>query len=370
MKIGLITCYDNYNYGSMLQTYATQIYFNKQGHSTEIIDYNPYLSSDRKIVKIKSVFHIRTWKQKFYNNKEEIFQNKSNAEAIKNFIFDYPCVGEKIDSYNEFVLYSKKFDCIIVGSDQMWNPGNIFGRINFLPKIEVKKVSYATSVGVNSFYPSEIRFYKKWLSKFDYISVRESQTKFFLENILQRKIDQIIDPTFMLTREEWKEFSKKRVIEGDYIFAYFLGNNEWQRSLVKKYAKDNKVRIVSIYEYSSNPLESFSDIKLSKIGPHEFVSLIFNAKRVFTDSFHGTVFSIIGNVNFNVFYRFDSNEKQSTNSRIDSLLDLFKIKKQLVKDANQKILNITSFKRLNSLICEERKITSNFIKKSLGDKND
>ena len=140
-----------------------------------------------------------------------------------------------------------------------------------------------------------------------------------------------------------------------YIFCYFLGNNSDQRDFAKKLSEKTGYKIVTLPhmdEIIKTDFE-FGDYKLYNIGPSEFINLIKNAEYVCTDSFHGTAFSIMNHKLFFSFGRYANNSKQSTNSRIQSLLNSLKISNRLC-NANDSIED-----------CIERKIDYSQVDESL-----
>ena len=176
----------------------------------------------------------------------------------------------------------------------------------------------------------------------------------------------------LLNKEEWMEIQKKEpIIQEKYILCYFLGKNIEHRKFAERLKEKTGYKIVSLNhadEYVKYS-DKFADITPYDIGPKEFLNLVRNAEYVCTDSFHGTVFSLINNVEFFTFERYkNKNAKISTNSRIYSLLNLVDLKERLLK-GNEDIENIINqkidFINVNNKIEEFRNKSKKFLQKAL-----
>ena len=141
----------------------------------------------------------------------------------------------------------------------------------------------------------------------------------------------VLDPTFLLSEIQWREIAEPIHKKG-YIFCYFLGNNISARKYALQLKKETGLNIVCIpFMDEINKCDiQFGDIRLFEVNPTSFLSYIINAEYVVTDSFHGTVFSVIFQKQFVVFNRFADNRKLSTNSRIDTLLETLEITRRRI----------------------------------------
>lgn len=353
-KIGLCICYDTHNYGSQLQSFATCKIVEQKGYNFEIINYSrkltfgllmrslsriPYqlkskLISKRENMRINKIDGLRS----NINSRNQIF-NKFINENFKSSL------SQKCDSLSELKLLSKQYNIVLVGSDQLWNPTGYSTRFYNLLFVDdnVKKVSYATSFGVSNIPKNKRKIAKKFLNRFDNLGVREIKGKEIIKDLTGRTAEVVLDPTLLFSREEWLEFmpSDTRIIEEDYIFCYLLGENESHRRAVTSFAKEKNLKIVTLPfldKFVENDV-SFGDYKMFDIGPKEFLNLIRNANYVFTDSFHGTVFSILNEKKFLTFNRFSSKSKNSRNSRIDSLFSLLDLENRRSLDMNLSIVD-------------------------------
>lgn len=335
-KLGLCVRYDCDNYGSMLQIYATQEIIKRMGWNYEIILYdkktpifmiknitrlfNPYFLNDKLMIFKKKI------KLKRYKDVELENQVRANrfSEYRKKYIGPYSHVYK---GYKNLNIGAQNYDAVMVGSDQLWTPAGIkskFYNLIFVPN-DIRKISFATSFGVNNIPNSQRRMTSYYLNRIDYLSVREINAQRIVKDLTGKESVIALDPTLVLSGSEWgKIFPKKQIIDGPYIFAYFLGTNPMHRDVVKRLGEKTHLKIVTC-PHMDDFVEcdlTFGDKQLYDIDPIDFLNLIRGATYICTDSFHGTVFSILNNKKFLTFNRYDSRDKQSKNSRIDSLCDL------------------------------------------------
>jgi len=217
----------------------------------------------------------------------------------------------------------------LVGSDQLWRPqGYSTGFFNLLfVDDSVPKIAYATSFGVGCIPENKKKIAKRFLSRIDHISVRELRASEMIHELIGRKVPTVCDPTILFCGDDWRAIIPEcNVVEANerYILCYFLGSNDQYRKEALELQKKTGSKIVflpHLDEFIPGD-EQFGDIRLYRVGPEQFVNLIRNAAYVCTDSFHGTVFSILNHKKFMTFNRFESNSLDSRNSRIDSLLKI------------------------------------------------
>lgn len=383
MKIGLVLAYKGVNYGMLLQAYATQRIVEKLGFETEILDYS---RTSFKHVRLTPwlLFYFfdelkrrRKMKERCKLFSDEIhLNNVQDRKNISNeFINIYLLHRLKCKGIDELEAKGKTYNGVIVGSDQIWPPDSAFGNfttLRFVPD-EVNKISYATSLGVFS-YP----FWSKssaadFLKRINHISVREEQGKQIINGFSNVHVDVVVDPTYLLTKQEWIDLiPEATIIEDDYVLCYFLGNEEKHKKLAREYADKHKIKLVSILS-----TESFSDMDLSFAdeivvgkGPCEFINLIRHANVVMTDSFHGLAFSVINNVPFYIYYRTKVGSTGSRNSRIDNVLKMWGLESRLMlDDSNIKDFdsNPINYDKVNESVKVKREYSKNYLIAALKD---
>lgn len=377
MKIGLCACYDTYNYGSQLQSYASLEVLQELGFDVELIKYKKKVTMAFIVKSFPRIFNLSFVKRrlKIYYNKKMRKRNTLYSEIIRNrnqqferFVSDnfsrYVSVS---NGYEQLKENARKYEAVVVGSDQLWLPSGMasnFYNLMFVPD-DIKKVSFATSFGVSCIPRYQEKKTKNYLERFSSISVREESGKKIVEKLLNRNALVVVDPTLMLTADKWSEKIGNRLIADDYVFCYFLGNNVLHREIVKKFAKTNNIKVFNL-AYIDEFVESdnyFENVK--NVGPFEFVNLIKNAKYIFTDSFHGSVFSIIFQKSFIVFNRFDDGDKNSRNSRIDNLTKMLGLENRRYNGKIETVFDAIDYKSVLTKLEREREKTREFLIKSL-----
>ena len=382
-KVGIVSCYFKNNYGSMLQAYATQKFLDDNNIPNETIDISDlidfkngkkryYLSQITNFGFIKT--KLGMIKLKFYKKiNKELNQNfKIRNKEFEKFKRKFR-LTRTFNTYNDLTQYSlKKYSDVIVGSDQLWLPVNIvadYYTLNWVPD-EINKISFATSFGVSKIPEKYKNQYSKFLKKINYISVRESNAVELVKELSNREARLVCDPTLLLNKEQWMEIQENERIENDkYIFCYFLGNNIEHRKFVEKLKEKTGYKIVSLnhcdefVKYS----DEFADEIPYNVGPAEFINYIRNAEIVCTDSFHGTVFSLINNTKFYTLERFNKNDKISTNSNIHSLLKIVDLENRLLTgfEEPENIFKNINFKKANEKLTELRTESINWLLNSI-----
>lgn len=355
-KVGIVTIVDFDNYGNRLQNYAVSYFTNKYFKSETLCivednfrnRYNKFCYNFLWLEKIKIAFRKITGKdnikkQRYYNF---LLFSKNNIPLRYCF---------KKNGVLESEL-DKKYNYFVIGSDQVWNPlfgcGTEIEYLRFARKEQ--KICFSPSFGISELPDEEKEFVKESLLSFDKISVREEEGKRLIYDVSGKKAEVLIDPTMMLTPEEWLSVSKEVNIKNSspYILVYFLGDRDRNRdkvvsTIAKKYSLD-EYRLVDL-----------SNHELYKAGPAEFIKLICNAKLVCTDSFHAIVFSIIFKIPFIVFGRAGGT---GMNSRINTLLRKFKLEDRVNENFDiNKVFEI-DYSNVDDILKGERKKVMEYFK--------
>lgn len=346
-NIAIVSCYFQKNYGSMLQAFATQQIVKELGYNPVTLSINGIAKDIRNRKLRHYAKQLGNWsvvkgklgmvrnivlKKLDPNFKSNInIRNKKFIEFEKRYN-----LSEAFHSRSAMGDFCKTCKAVIVGSDQLWLPSNIdadYYTLNFVPD-NVNKIAYATSFGVSSLPNNYYGKVSVFLKRINHVSVREKSGKYIVSDVAEREVPVVCDPTLLFDKEDWnKHITPKKIINEKYIFCYFLGNNPEQREFADKLRKKTGYKIVSLLhmdEYVKSDNE-YPDYAPFDIGPEEFVNLIRNAEYVLTDSFHGTVFSVINGKKFFTFRRFKDGSSLSTNSRIYSLFDLIGLPKHFIR---------------------------------------
>lgn len=350
-KIGCLTWHNVYNFGSELQAYALQETISSLGYNSEFISYNNENSVFSKLYQffceIRAIFTL--------------CDKGSHGENFIRFRREYlKCSRKKyntnnIDSAND--VYSK----FICGSDQIWAP-NVFDPTYFLSFAKKKKISYAASIGLNEIPCDLLPHYRELLSDFYTVSVRENEGKNLLKSYCN--IDSVVmpDPTMLLNRKQWEEITINPRFKKPYVFCYFLNKQHKYKNIVTKMVQQG-IEIVGVS--ASKDDASWMKI-IENAGPREFLGYVKNADMVFTDSFHGSIFSLIFHKQLWIFERFANEDPLCQNSRIYQLAREFSIADRiLTKEA--KPLNLIDFDSVQLKLDENIVKGRTFLKQSLED---
>lgn len=356
-KVGIITLYyNNDNYGGIAQAYALNKYIQNLGMDSELISYKrspvkkmsvkEHIKKEGLFSYLKAKFEMLPLKLKLkITNKYAVFRYQRLLQE-KIIIRKEAFARSRQRIPHSIVLTEQtieecigEYDIYISGSDQIWKPGVLQPPyvFEFLPR-KYKRISYASSITVTSFPDGYGKYMQENLSLYSWISVRENCSRDYLEDLLHRKVDVVVDPTLLLNRTEWEDITSKRIINERYMFVYLLGEDSKQRKIISKYAKSNNLKIVTLPHVEGKIRAAdikFGDYQLYDIDLSHFFSLIKYAEIVCTDSFHAVVFSNIFEVQFWVFERIVLSKKANMNSRIDTLLRALKEDDRYVKASQQ-----------------------------------
>lgn len=377
LKIGLSLAYKATNYGTLLQAFSLQYILEQYGATTEIIDYHPkwdkgLIFSPESIIFI--IFKKLSKKKKKREEMVDTLHEKNmimREQVAKKFIHNRLKNIIEIIGYRNLKAKAGEYDCVIVGSDQLWLPEvsfTYFRTLRFVPR-GIKRVSYATSLGVDK-YPWYVRrLAGRFLKEMDSISVREEQGKKIIRSVSGRDAKVVLDPTYLLDKKKWEKIIPcEKVVTGSYYLCYFLGDNPGMKSKIRFYANKYHMKIVAILSNEVNVDDSFyADKILIGQSPEQFVNLIRNAECIFTDSFHGFAFSVINEKKVYVTYR-DRKGKESRNSRINNIIDKLGLEERLVTNYDEFEYEdkAIDYADVNSRIDILRKESIKFLEQSLG----
>lgn len=363
MKIKTITCHDVYNCGASLQAYALFAYLTSLGHDVEIINYKPEYLRHYRLTGVNNPVYDKPFLREIYQIvkfpgrlKARFSQRKKEYD---HFTEKFLSVTDKLYNSNEELKENPPLaDVYFAGSDQIWNSVFKNGRdpafyLDFAP-VNATKASYAASFATASILDEYKNNIKLWLSKLDYISVRESSGIDIIKQLGINTVTQVLDPVFLLSKNKWEDMAENEIFSEPYIFLYDFDQNEYLGRLVKAVADKNNWKI---YSYLHNPL---ADKCFEKYGPLTFLSLVKNAELVMSNSFHATAFSLIFEKDFWVI-----NRKEKINTRMRDLLDLFDISNRLLRNNSEDLCSSIDYSEIRDKIAVEIRKSKDFINKVL-----
>lgn len=371
MKIGIITYWiTRSNYGTVLQNYALQTFLRSFGFETFLIRTDIPLGCSRldyyKSLLQKNGFFslISYFKSRLFCKIARKISSENKNDDKRNFP-DF--VNKNLNPTKIFRSLSElESDCpmadiYIAGSDQVWNTyGENYGAVSeqiktyllsFVPD-SAKKISCAASFGKSSLAVEFESLFKKELSRFDFISCREKSgveicKRLGFENAVLQQ-----DTTMLLSSDEYKKIASKSLVpKKPYILLYLLGNDtDFSTRRLKQFAKLKNLEVVYV---PANEAQKINFHKKTFPTVEEWLGLYENASAVVTNSFHGTVFSLIFNKPFLSVHQTGKFEDQ--NVRIDSLLEDFGLKNRIFSGDFEKLFSSVDFEKVNKRLEEIRK---------------
>lgn len=308
-KIALMTIFQVPNYGSVLQTYATQCVLARLGHECKIINY-----------KYPNEWHFnRGWERpnlyKSFRSRMARLLNKGNGKmenAVRKFRKRYMNFTKEFALYDELAAYDWHDTILVSGSDQVWNARYLKGdkafMLGFAPA-DVRKVSLASSFASNSLPPEYMESYRKLLGEYSALSVREQNGVEIIKGQLGLPYEPYVmfDPTLLLSFDEWMQLThtperkENTPADGDYLLVYELTYSfdsskkiaEALRTIASRYGCRTVVTLGDgVTAHHSAQGLTLDVVDKNGCSPEEFIRLFAGAKVVITNSFHGTAFAV------------------------------------------------------------------------------
>jgi hypothetical protein len=319
-SVGIVTFHRASNYGAILQTYALQHVLNDLGAKTEVVDYRgetvEIYHRPKHVIKRSS----------FLKAPLRFYQRLANFKNFENFREKSLPLSKKYDSDN-IADVDGKYDILLTGSDQVWN--DEFSGLDPVYQLEFvkrsRKLSYACSFGFSDFPEGTAEQFKENLDRLETISVREKSAKSLVEEKLGLKARVDIDPTLLLKADDWRELSEAPSINEKYILIYTIQPQIDLFEAARKKAAETGMKIVFLNNsYKGN--RDFVHARYST--PEEFLGWFDGASYVFTNSFHGTVFSVL----FEKEFFLECRTKTKFNNRSKELLELLGLQSRKLEE--------------------------------------
>ena len=362
--IYITTYHDSINYGAALQSYALQNYLKNIGYES-------------KLIKIKK--SVKPWKKRFkliktnasgfikliitdvfrFINRKEIEKGEKN---FQEFFAKYHNTTNEYNSFEELKLNPPVSDMYISGSDQVFNP--LAKKPWFFLEFggeNVRRISYAASVGIDTVPEDKKDLFKNGLKNFDVISVRESESKELVEKYYGKKVSVNVDPTLLIRQKEWdaiKNDSYCAGIKKSYALVYAFYTPKWLSKKLREIHKNTGLDIV-VLSYNGF-VKIYHNKIIMNAGPAEFLKLVSEADMIISSSYHGCIFSMIYEKPF--YAVVNTNAK----TRISSLLSLFDLKKRVLSEDTRIDMDIDiDYNNIKNKIERERERTKEYLTKAI-----
>lgn len=367
--IGLVTCFLD-NYGACLQAYALQKTIEKSGNKVEIIKYIGEVgyAPDTGLRKLIRNPFFKWVKRRLSKEYDEYCKRRVKFDSFRKKHLHFS--ERSFYSFDELERGAQFYDAYVCGSDQIWNPMLYNGNnrvyfLDFVPEGK-RRIAYAPSIGVSEI-PVEYQLeMTQLLQRMDVLSTREETGAGIVKMLSGRDCRTVLDPTLLLSGEEWSCLAKKPNIDRPYIFCYLFGERNYIGEFLDYVIQKTGFQVVTIPFTKREENTEF--IQERNAGPEEFVGLIKNASLVITDSFHATAFSINLNTPFYSLLRNNVTDSNNMNSRITDILGMLDLQERLIEKKEDFPVQIdldVNFDSVNEVLNQLRREDKEFLYKSI-----
>lgn len=337
-RVCIVTFYKSSNFGSGLQALALSTVIEKFGYKTYFLN---RIKTPKFMLKHPTMIYARICKRLTKKQSANFFtpvlyqmsterRKKMNQYTIDNYR------ELKINNDTEWKKIIKERMPFIAGSDIIWNPA--FGYpgyyfLDFACFAKLPCLSYGSSIGSLSLPKKYYNAYRRYLSHFHTIGVRENATIEMFSKITDASFTKVVDPTLLLTSSDWDKFSNKAQysldISGRFIFCYFVMNDQRYWDYAKMVQKETGLQIVVLPMHYLDEKQPFTIIKDGT--PYEFIDLIKRAEFILTDSFHACSFALQYKKEFYLMRR----DRKAEDAKFDELLTRYKLVDRTIKDESR-----------------------------------
>lgn len=364
MKIGILTFPNMTSYGCTLQMYALYRAVEQLGAEAEVINYrNEYMKARRhttagrtgsalrsklrvaatKALHIRQILAFRSFEQKMKLYPRQVINNRAKlAEA------------------------GKRYSGVVCGSDQVWNPLITDTDLSFFLDFcgpETRRIAYAPSFGISEFSDDFTRKIYPELEKFDHLSVREAVGVRYVESLVNRKVETVLDPTFLISREEWMALEKPHPLaQGSYIFCFPVRKSAALVRFGRELAERMDATLIIVEGNLLTKLRN-RDKRIQyalDISPEEWLYFVHHARYVVTNSFHGAAFSI----HYQKKFYLECSSKKA-NSRLEQLAELCGLQNRIIRDGCGLWDAAIDYKAVEDRLLPARQASLDYLKQSI-----
>lgn len=353
--VGIITTFRQPNFGSVLQAFALQYVIEKMEFEVKVIDYK-YPNEYHWNLGAKHGRRNITLRSKLGDAKRKIqfllhLRKPTKMEELNDFIRKEMKCTPFYPSRKSILENPPIFDIYVSGSDQIWNPNTMFGDMSYMFDFAPKgsrKIAYSSSFSCDNIPSKFLNIYRKYLSQFEAIGVRETNGLALIHDITGRNDARLVlDPTLLLTKNQWHEYalkSNKLVLPSKFILFYMLAYTyspeEKMCELLTFVQRRYNLPIVALSQKPKGFQGEYIRLEDNQaLGIYEFLSLFEKAEMVVTSSFHGTAYSL----NYGKPLLALEDGKSRSDDRISSLLNAVGLSSQLVLTDTKLVDNISPY---------------------------
>lgn len=369
-KVGILSMQRINNYGSFLQAYGLKTMIESLGYETEFVDYHIE----------KSLIEEKTSKNRFSRNLKKGIETFTAPGSLKNKL---KYIKYKQNFKNKYIKllgissnynYNPELDSLVIGSDEVFNciqsndnvgySLELFGKDNNARNL----ISYAASFGNTTL--DKLKQYNKtdeianYLKKFNSISVRDKNSYEIVKELTSISANINLDPVLMFDYKNKLNFKKNENLTEKYMIVYAYNGRitKNESTKIKQFAKEKNLKI-----YSIGGIQDCTD-KFIDCEPFEIFNYFCNAEYIITDTFHGSIFSIVTNTDFSTLIRKSVKNSYGNEEKLSDLLCRLGLKNRISYDINETIKKLNSsidYTDVNKIIVAERKKTMTYLKNNL-----
>ena len=361
MKTLTVTFHHTCNYGATLQTYALHHTIKSLGHDNVVFEYPEAKRKSKPFFKNPYVF-IRTQFQRisYLLRKDKI---DTRVRLFKEFHAENIQKTRVYMDMDDLRNNTPKVDCLITGSDQVWNMNSLvkFKPAHFLDfgPNNLIRFSYAASIEKLNYTEQQKDYVAKAINSYRGVSLREMSARDYINSFTNANAIQVVDPVFLLNKQEWDSISTKGRIKEPYILCYQVSSNPLMQKMANFLKRKTGCKIVSVCHGTLKWIKS--DYSLFDVSPREFLGLYKNASFVLTTSFHGTALALVHERPFISLVRPDSR------NRIVDLLKLLNLEKSCVSSTEDFHVPEIDYANVRTIIEDERLRSLDYLKKMLSE---
>lgn len=363
MKTITTTYYFGTNYGATLQAYALQQTIKSLGHENEILD---IVSVPEKAKgDFSPIQLIKKWYIRYLS-----FKRRRQCAILRQHFADfhkrYMEFTRKYASMDELRSDPKslEYDCLITGSDQVWNlrtkPDFVDSRLLLFGSKSSRRFSYAASLEELNYTEEQKDRVKEALRHFNGISLREESARVYIESFTGLKCERIIDPVFLLSKEAWLRIAQKPRIEGPYILCYQVQRNTRMEEVAYQLKKKTGYPVVSLCNEAIRWMKS--DYTFHDVSIEEFLGFYNQAAYIASASFHGVAMGLVFEKPVYAMV------KKARANRIRDLMEIMKLQDYIVsQDSKEGIVeyDMTRIEQAKAILAQERREGVGFLTRML-----
>lgn len=367
MKVGILTFHNAHNYGAALQAYALRSKLREMGHDTHIIDYRnkniekKYREKLHVIVSKKQIYLPIYWPSIIKQVQNNKFAQSEWRKQYKNFrmFLNTILLENKEERLTKEKLSDLDYDAFICGSDQIWT-SYITGGLDpvyFLDfNTNALKVAYAASINTKNIPIDEQPYFKEKVKQLDFVATREATVAEVLGKLCGRDIQSVLDPTLLLDAKDYEKLLSNKKEKEKYIFAYFIQEDAKLMKCAQYVAQKLGYKLIELHYYLQKDLEGHN--QRADMGPSEFLTYMKHAEFILTNSFHGTIFSILYHKSFYSVYTKDE--------RKDDLLKAVDLEKRHINEVSEiDLQDHIDYIQVDKLLSDYRKTSLEFLQDAL-----